>query len=370
MTAIFHPIPSIPADKNAVVVLLELKRQTGSETEQLLQLYWNRANVKRELVSLRKEHDELRDKLKDGERALSRAHEQLEGLERLLVDPVAAANAMVYFQLRHLWRVASTRLDQLRLELIDQRERRERAKLHADVIAKRKRRLTAVNEKLTELLVRRKEVIDSRVQAEKQRAEMNPLLRLVFGRRLRRAVESARQNQGVLDTRIDELNELVDKIRSEALPEPEGLSLDSKRIINVALIAMSQHLVMHFLDYDLARLARQATECPVADMKFGDRGSCDRMVQLIRERLSDLDQDSRLAEAVKRRSDLLIDGLRYLRENDTIPRIDSVGEIARDGVAVAAAAAGGGTAAQPPVQPPIAVNVLSERYWDVGAKLL
>ena len=69
--------------------------------ERLLKLYSDRAGVKRELSDMRRERHELLDKLRAQEGAISRAHEQLEGLERLLTGPLSAANAMVYFQLRH-----------------------------------------------------------------------------------------------------------------------------------------------------------------------------------------------------------------------------------------------------------------------------
>jgi hypothetical protein len=84
-----------------------LDRQSAAPTEELLKLYWNRADVKRELKALRRERFELLDKLKEQEGTILRAQEQLEGLERLLTNPLAAANAMVYFQLRHLWRVGA-----------------------------------------------------------------------------------------------------------------------------------------------------------------------------------------------------------------------------------------------------------------------
>jgi len=121
-----------------------LERQAAEPTEQLLKLYWNRADVKRELKALRRERFELLDKLKEQEGAIVRAQEQLEGLERLLTNPLAAANAMVYFQLRHLWRVGAQRLEQFGRELQVQREKRERAQLHDAEAAKRKRRLDAV----------------------------------------------------------------------------------------------------------------------------------------------------------------------------------------------------------------------------------
>jgi predicted transcriptional regulator len=102
---------------------------------QLLKLYSNRAGVKRELNELRKERHELVDKLKDQEGAILRAQEQLEGLERLLTNPLAAANAMVYFQLRHLWRVGAQKIEQFGAELKAQREQRERAELHEAALA-------------------------------------------------------------------------------------------------------------------------------------------------------------------------------------------------------------------------------------------
>ena len=93
------------------------ERQGPAPAEELLKLYWNRADVKRELKALRRERYELLDKLKEQEGAIQRAQEQLEGLERLLTNPLAAANAMVYFQLRHLWRVGAQRLEQFGREL-------------------------------------------------------------------------------------------------------------------------------------------------------------------------------------------------------------------------------------------------------------
>ena len=124
-----------------------LEREGAAPADELLKLYWNRADVKRELKGLRRERFELLDKIKEQEGAILRAQEQLEGLERLLTNPLAAANAMVYFQLRHLWRVGAQRLDQFARELQTQREKRERVQLQDAEIAKRQRRLEAVRKR-------------------------------------------------------------------------------------------------------------------------------------------------------------------------------------------------------------------------------
>jgi hypothetical protein len=347
-------------------MLSERKASPAPQGDPLLRLYWNRAGVKRELTTLRRERFDLLDRLKEQESAISRAQEQLQGLERLLIDPAAAANAMVYFQLRHLWRVAAMKVQQFGRELGAQRERRERARLHADVLAKRGRRLAAVRERLQELLQRRKEVIDERKSLEQRLDGMNAVVRLFAGPRVRRRVAAARENQQVLDGRLEELNELVEKIQGEPLPEPDGLSLDSKRLINVAIIALSQHLVVHFAEHDLGSLAKTCAERPVADMKFGDRRTCDRMVELIRERVAELNADRKLADAVKRRTDHLISRVNYAHETDSVPRVESVAEIHRnlDPVVVDT-----GGPARRIEDVPLHTNVLSAEYWDLYACL-
>ena len=265
-----------------------LERREQVPEEQLLKLYWNRAGVKRELTQLRRERHDLMDKLKEQEGAIVRALEQLEGLERLLTNPLAAANAMVYFQLRHLWRVAAQKLEQFATELQMQRERRERAHLHEAALAKRRRRLGAINEKLQSLLLKRRDVLEEKTRLESQLEGMNALFRLLRGPKLRSRISGLTDGSIALEERIAELKELQEKIQGEALPEPEGLSLESRRLINCAVIALAQHLVVHFSENDLAGLAKSTTERPVGDMKFGDRRDCDRMVERIRERIGDL----------------------------------------------------------------------------------
>lgn len=339
-------------------------RQNAPANEQLLKLYWNRAGVKRELSGLKRERYELLDRLKEQEGAITRAQEQLEGLERLLTNPLAAANAMVYFQLRHLWRTGALRLDQFAKELHMQRERRERAQLHEAALAKRKRRLDAIAEKQAGLLHKRKQVIEELLRLEKRLERMNVVLRLFQGPRLRRRIGGLKTGRGTLEERIQEFNELTEKIQGEPLPEPEGLSIESRRLINLALIAFAQHLVVHFSEHDLASLAKTSTERPVADMKFGDRRTCDQMVERIRERIEGLKTAKNLPDRIKRRTDVLLNEMRYRNETDTVPRADCV---AHTRVSVEPETAGN------PVRrvetAPLRINVLEDDYWDLHSVL-
>jgi hypothetical protein len=337
-----------------------LEARPEKKNEQLLKLYWNRAAVKRELRDLRRERYDLLDRLKEHEGAIARAHEQLEGLERLLTNPLAAANAMVYFQLRYLWSTATQRLEQFARDLETQREKRERKHLREAALAKRGRRLDAIVVKLTEL-----EHKSAGLESEKRRLEQRLrragfFMRILQGAKLKRRIRGLTNGQAVLAERIEELKDLVVKIEGEPLPELEGLSLESRRLINTAVIALAQHLVAHFAEHDLAALAQASTERAVADMKFGDRRDCDRMVERIREKLNELKQQN-YAEHVRRRTEALMADVRYRTDTDAVPMPECVESIP--------VTLEGEQPARRASDAPLRINVLTEDYWELLSAL-
>lgn len=337
-----------------------VERPAEQPEDALLKLYWNRAGVKRELKALRRERFELLDKLKEQEGAIVRAQEQLEGLERLLTNPLAAANAMVYFQLRHLWRIGAQRLEQFGRELQVQREKRERLQLHEAELAKRRRRLDAVNEKLDGLVEKLKGVNDDERRLTQQLDGMNALFKLFRGPGLKRQIAGLQSGKVMLEEKIEELRQLNDKIQGEPLPEPEELSLESRRLINVAVVALAQHLVVHFAEHDLASLAKTSTERAVGDMKFGDRRDCDRMVERVREKIEELKQQKTLADQVKRRTDVLLTEVKYRNETDSIPSVDSVQLVSRN-----AGMQANEDLTRRASDAPLRVNVIADDYWDL-----
>jgi hypothetical protein len=340
-----------------------VERPAEESEDQLLKLYWNRAGVKRELKSLRRERFELLDKLKEQEGAIVRAQEQLEGLERLLTNPLAAANAMVYFQLRHLWRIGAQRLEQFGRELQLQREKRERLQLHDAEMAKRKRRLDAIAEKLAGLADKLRTVTEEEERLVRELDGMNVLFRLFRAPSLRKQIEGLKGGKSMLEEKIEELRQLNDRIQGEPLPEPEELSLESRRLINVAVVALAQHLVVHFAEHDLASLSKTSTERPVGDMKFGDRRDCDRMVERVREKIEELKQQKTLADQVKRRTDLLLTEVKYRNDTDSVPSVESVQLVSRNpGAHVSEMDLSRRTS-----DAPLRINVLADDYWDLMA---
>jgi len=349
-------------DYDKAMLAATVNSETEGQDEQLLRLYWNRAAVKKELAGLRKERHDLLDRLKQQEGAVVRAQEQLEALERLLTNPLAAANAMVYFQLRHLWRVASQRLQQFATELRLQQEKRERDQLHGKVLAKRERRLKAIADKIQTLTAARGEMLGELKELEGSWDRSNVVVQLFRRRNMRKRREELNASLSNAQQQLDEIGYLKDKIAHEALPEPNGLSVDTRRLINRALIALAQHLVVQFSDHNLASLAKSAVNKPVTDMKFGDRRDCDRMVEKIRECLDDLRNRTDLAEQVKKRAAMIGPQLRYRNDSDSVPMPDGVNDIA---IYVGSPDA----PTRRSNDAPIRVNVLEQEYWDIYSML-
>ena len=193
---------------------------------------------------------------------------------------------------------------------------------------------------------------------------MNRVLRWFRGPGLKRRVAGLKDGRHMLDEKLAELRELAEKIQGEPLPEPEELSLESRRLINCAIIGLAQHLVAHFSEHDLASLAKTSTERPVGDMKFGDRRDCDRMVERVREKIEELKQQKTLADQVKRRTDLLLAEVKYRNDTDSVPNIECVQLIARS---PGAQANNEIDLARRAVDAPLRINVVADDYWDLLA---
>ena len=66
------------------------------ESEKLLELYWNRAELKKEFAGLRKEQFRLQDRVKQQEGSTERVQQKLDHLEQLLADSEWVYNVIIY----------------------------------------------------------------------------------------------------------------------------------------------------------------------------------------------------------------------------------------------------------------------------------
>lgn len=317
----------------------------------LLELYWNRAAVKKELANLRRERYELLEKLRESQAGTQRIEEQLASLEGLLADTDSAATAIAHFQLRHLWKHCAQRISKFVGEVAEKQMRRERDHLETDFRQRQARHLAELEPSIQAL---ESEISD---QAERARALERLVVEMPFwrwGRRRALKVQfSALGNeQAAREAELDALVSQRLEIQSEVQPDYPGLSTESRRLLNLAALALAQELVLFFDEHDLARRARAAFAEDVRNADYGTREDAQRLSRHIEERLAALAGHRQLSAAVKRRTDYLRSRVEYRRDDETIPLARSLERISRD---PARGSAGGTTN----------INVLAEEYWDI-----
>jgi len=97
-----------------------------AEEQRVVQLFRNRAELKKAYASLQDEIHRLQDRLKQQEGATARVQEMLEALEARLALPESAYPALVFYHLRSLWAVGRELISQLVADLARQQEEKER----------------------------------------------------------------------------------------------------------------------------------------------------------------------------------------------------------------------------------------------------
>ena len=91
------------------LVMAARENKSGFD-ERLVELFRNRAQLKKAHQALQQDFHSLEEKLKNAEASTRRAEERLEAIERLMAKPEAGYNGLVYFQLRSLWRACFDQL--------------------------------------------------------------------------------------------------------------------------------------------------------------------------------------------------------------------------------------------------------------------
>lgn len=325
-------------------------RRDESFDEQLLTLFRNRAALKKAYNDLRSSHDGLKEKLHNSEAATRRAEERLEAIERLMAKPEAGYNGLVYFQLRTLWRGCNEQLRSFAVELARQQEERERQRLVQRHQKDRDRRLEDLGELIRKVKGEADRLGQSLEQAQSDLQEATGLFAFFRRRELRRDVREQEEEHAAVRQRIEELFDRRIKIEAEGWPEYEGLSVDGRRAINVAIIAYAHHLCAYFSDGDLANRAREAVTMPIQDQKYGTEPDCTRLINRIQELLAGLSDQRHSARNVKEYAAEIRREAKYRNELETVPSASSLTHVTPNAV--------GGA-------PLPKVDILRDEYWDI-----
>jgi hypothetical protein len=313
--------------------------------ERLVALFRNRAELKKELGALDEERHKLLDRLKLQEGATMRVEEQMDLLEQHLGRPDAGQRSLAYFQLKAVWRRASSRLQQFAQELERQQKDRERKQQLAAFERSQRDELVRVDRELVEARVLADQLQAEQKLAQRRLAELEGFWHYFRRRKLEDAIAGRAQRIESALTQVTDLSDRRHEIESAPPPMFEGLSLEGRRAVNLAVIAYAEHLYVRLAARSVASLARETTLRRVYDAGYGSPEECRAVMEAASKALAELEDPQEDLADIKARTDRMRRTAVYRDEKDTIPSVDSI-------------------AAQQPV------NVLREEYWGVYKALL
>lgn len=297
------------------------------ESEKLLNLYWNRAELKKEFAELRNEKIRLQERIAEQEGEAARAEQKLAQLEQLLLDPAMVYSTVTYFQLRALNLRCAAKVATFAEKLKRQREQRIHSELVSQWNLSRDQQVAAIQQKLGEQRIQA-QMLEDRLQAERHRlATMSGFVKLFRGRsvtasldRLAANIHTAQENERSL------LHEL-DDLQTRQPPDTQGLDTATKRSINYMILAYAQKLFLLLREQDIADLTKEAGDKSVGALNYGDKRSCERILTRVSQSLSALSENRDMADEVQKRAQRIADNARFRSEDDAVPASSTVSTV-------------------------------------------
>lgn len=332
------------SDKLAGLKLPAMSRNDAAEDERLLKLFWNRAELKKELQGLDDERHGLRNRLKQQEGANSRLQEQIEQLEILLGKPERGYDALVHFGLRNLWRECRIQLEQFAGDLRRQRQERERKRQLAEFQQDRDERLKLADERLVEATSVAESEQARLAEGERRLLQMRGFWNYFRRRDLAYELDAQRGRVAQAGQHLADLHEAQRTIQKEPLPEFPGVSVEGRRMINLAVIAYAQVMCERLGPSGLAAEARLANHRRVQEARHGSREDCLARLDEIAKAIALVGSREGIAPEIRTKTERLKAKVSWRTDQDVVPAPTSV----------------------PPATPgDRGGNVLIDDYWDV-----
>lgn len=312
LAGLFKSAPETPQDK---------------DNDKLVDLFRNRAELKKEFAALREEKYQLHDRIKTHEGATARVQQKLDHLENLLLDPEWVHNVIAFYQLRRLGLHCFNKLERFAEYLKQQREERVYQKAMRAFEQGKKQKKANFKKQLNEIRMQ-KQMCEDELQSQRHKLmTMNGFVRLFRGPGLSSRIETLSENILVAQQQESELLFASEEVGRLLPPDHEGLDCAMKRKINFMILALAQHLFLHFEDNDLANLAKEASEKSAGAINYGGKRTCDEILHLLQKRTSTLGSITDLADILQERAKQIAAHATFRSDDDPVPVPASVATI-------------------------------------------
>ncbi|MEE8119582.1 MAG: hypothetical protein V3T39_08505 [Gammaproteobacteria bacterium] len=322
------------------------------EDEQLVALFANRNELKRNLDQVR---DELESKTLELEKIQSQSgerEERLIGLEKILADPAGGQAAIIYYRLDTIWTECNKELEKTALEMKERLEAEEKQKKAEEFELVKQDNLEKLKQKAVQL-----DGVVFEVQAQKsgQQEKMTPLNKLwhYFKRKkLQEELDVMERDMEPVLAKVQECKNEIDKVKATEPPAYKGLSVTGRRNVNGMLVAQAQYYYLHYMENDIVNMAYSTQSKMPHEVNFGSREDCLALEKPISETRQRLANDSEKAAKINKRHEFVLESAKYEKDSDTVPFGPVVGKIV-----LSIGVSGSGESN---------VNVIDKNFWGVA----
>lgn len=310
LTGIFKAVPEPPQDN-----------------DKLVDLFRNRAELKKEFAALRDEKFRLQDRVKEHRGAIERVQQKLNHLESLLLDPEWVHNVVVFYQLRRLAAHCENRIARFAEQLKRQREERIYSKILARWNEGRDKDSAAVEKQIGEHRMQL-QLLEDKLLAERHKLQtMGGLSKMLHGRDAESTVEAIEDEIAAAQAHEEELLRELDRIESLEPPPQEGLDIATKRSINFMILSYAQQLFLMYEEDDLAGLAKEARDKSVGAVNYGSKSDCDEILEKLAKRRAEVDREGDFTDTLKQRAKLIAKHAVFRDKDDAVPNSGTVATI-------------------------------------------
>ena len=325
------------------------------ESDKLLNLYWNRAELKKEFANLRSEQFRLKDCIASHEGATARIQQKLDHLEQLLLDPEWVYNVVTHYQLLALNSRCKSKLEKFAEQLKQQREQKQNNRQLADWNERRAEESAGIQTRIGEKRMQ-VQTLEDQLQSEQQRlVSMSGLIRAFRRRSVMRTIDKLAETIDRVQLEEEQLLLRYDEVQKRQRPDTQGLDIPTKRLINCMILAFAQQLYLHYKPDGVASMAKESGEKSVGAINYGSKKDCDRVIARVHKRAKSFEKESEFADVLRQRSHLIADTARYHNDDDAVPVSNSVATV----FAISEEGAVKTTDA----------NLLGENYWGLATIL-
>lgn len=307
--------------------IFKTEPEPAQDSDKLVDLFRNRAELKKEFAALRNEKYRLQDRIKEHRGAIERVQQKLNHLESLLLDPEWVHNVAVFYQFRRLAAHCEARINRFAEQLKQQREGRIRDKALAAWNEQRDADAAEIHAKIGEQRMSL-QLLEDRLLAERHRlSTMGGLSKMLNGKSSASAVEEIEEEIEAAHAREKELLDDLERIENLEMPYNEGLDIAAKRSINFMVLSYTQQLYLLYAEDDLAALAKEASDKSVGAVNYGSKTDCDELLDRLTRRREEVEESGDFAEVLQQRAKLLAKHATFRTDDDAVPSPGTVATV-------------------------------------------